>query len=63
MPDFLIKLEMKRVLKSSFFYKHPHINSKTLGKIIQMSHRKSILYHLHILDPKECNDIIDDYDC
>jgi len=28
---------------------------------MKMSHRKSILYHLHILDSKR-NDI-DDYDC
>ncbi len=27
-----------------------------------MSHRKSILYHLRVLDSKECNEI-DDYDC
>jgi len=28
-----------------------------------VSHRNSILYHLRILDPKGCNDTIDDYDC
>jgi hypothetical protein len=32
-------------------------------KIIQMPHRKSILYHFHILDFEECDDTIDDYDC
>ncbi len=28
-----------------------------------MSHRKSILYHLRVLDSEECNDTLDDYDC
>jgi len=28
-----------------------------------MPHRKSILHHLHILDPKECDDAMDDCDC
>jgi hypothetical protein len=28
-----------------------------------MSHRKSILYHLRVLDSEECKDTLDDYDC
>jgi hypothetical protein len=42
---------------SSFYLKIRHMLSIKESK---MSHRKSILYHLHILDPESDNSISDD---
>lgn len=32
-------------------------------RMLQMSYRKSILYHLNILNPELCDESLEEYDC